>query len=188
MFTLAEIGDLLLMTVAVAYIFSDLFSKKAASTHDPIAYWKSEKKNNFLFAMYVTAPAIILHELAHKLVALSFGIQAVFHAAYTWLGLGVILKVLNTGLIFFVPGYVQIMGTVTAVQHVLISGAGPFTNLVLFLIATLILKYKKGLSGTWIQILGVSKKLNLFLFFFNMIPIPPFDGFSVFRNLISIFF
>ena len=35
---------------------------------------------------------------------------------------------------------------------------------------------------------GLTKQINIFLFIFNMLPIPPLDGFSVFRNLIVMLF
>jgi len=33
----------------------------------------------------------------------------------------------------------------------------------------------------------LSRKINLFLFFFNLIPIRPFDGYGVFSNLYAAF-
>jgi len=186
MFALAEIIDLIIMTLGVGYIFMDLFSTHAEhAAEDPISYWQKKKTSNFKFAIYVTAPAIILHEVMHKLIALSFGLKAVFHAAYTWLGFGMVLKFLNTGLIFFVPGYVSISGDLTPLKHLLVAGAGPFTNLTLYFISSLVLKYKK-LSKNLTLIFAVSKKLNLFLFFFNMIPVPPFDGYAFFKSLYSL--
>jgi len=44
---------------------------------------------DFKFAIIITAPAVILHELAHKFVAMAMGLTATFHAWYTGLGIGV---------------------------------------------------------------------------------------------------
>jgi len=189
MFALSELIDILIMTLGVSYIFSDILASRAQHAHhDPIKYWSSRRANNLLFALYATAPAIILHELAHKVVAISLGFQAVFHAAYSWLGLGIILKLLNTGIIFFVPGYVSISGGASGLQQSLIAFAGPGTNLFLFILATILLKYQHKFSKKVIDVLLISRQLNLFLFFLNMLPIPPFDGFSFFKGLWSFLF
>ncbi len=175
-FTIRELFDVLIMTLAVGYIFMDLFRRQ------PIGF----DKNAFLFACLVTAPALIVHELAHKFVALSFGLQATFHAAYFWLILGIVLKMLRFGFIFFVPAYVSI-GTAQATQiaplaSAIIAFAGPFLNFVLFFVSWLLLKQRRMKHSTFI-FLQVTKQINLFLFVFNMLPIPLFDGWKVYQGL-----
>ncbi|MEM3154438.1 MAG: hypothetical protein QW165_02605 [Candidatus Woesearchaeota archaeon] len=173
-FTLRELIDVVIMTVAVGYIFMDLFRRQT----------RGFDKKAFVFACMVTAPALIAHELAHKFVALSYGLNATFHAAYFWLALGIILKMLRFGFIFFVPAYVSI-GTGTAVAGLpmaLIAFAGPALNLVLFVGAWALLKKRKMKRSTWI-FLQVTKQINLFLFIFNMLPIPFFDGMKVYQGL-----
>jgi len=138
--------------------------------------------------MLVTAPAIILHEFGHKFVAIAFGATAVFKAAYTFLILGIVMKFLNFGFLFFVPAYVTYSTVgITYFQSALIAFAGPFVNLVLWLGAKLILK-KSNLKGWKKQALFLTSKVNMFLFIFNMLPIPMFDGFHFFKNLILTFF
>lgn len=174
-FTAQEFIDLLIMTAGVGFIFTGLFRLP-----DKYGMHISGFKD-FLISTAIAAPGVILHEFAHKAVAIGLGLSATFHAAYTWLGFGILLKLLNFG-IFFVPGYVTISGG-SALQSSLSAFAGPFLNLVLALVCLLILKYKKGLSHTIEAGLIISKKLNFFLFGFNMLPIPPFDGFKVFYGL-----
>jgi len=177
-FTLREIFDVLIMTLAVGYIFMDLFRKQ------PIGF----DKNAFLFACLVTAPALIVHELAHKFFALGFGLEATFHAAYFWLILGIVLKMLRFGFIFFVPAYVSIgNGAVPPLEFALIAFAGPALNLVLFIVAWALLKQKRMKRNTFI-FLQVTKQINLFLFIFNMLPIPFFDGMKVYQGLFKGFF
>ena len=179
--SLSEIIDVFVMTAVVGYIFMDLF--KLQRTEIITGFdWQG-----FKFACLVTAPALILHELAHKFVAIAYGMQATFHAAYTWLGLGVIMKLLHFGFIFFVPAYVSIgcatkPCTITPLSGAAIAFAGPAANLLIFLVCWLLLKNQNLKRQTRI-ILYLSKQINLFLFIFNMLPIPLFDGFKVYQGL-----
>lgn len=56
----------------------------------------------------------------------------------------------------------------------MIAAAGPFTNLVLAIIGALLLRGVD--SGGLANILSIFTVLNVGLFVFNMIPIPPLDG------------
>jgi len=172
LFGLLELVDVIVMTLAVGFIFKDLFK---------------QLDRPFLFSCLVTAPAIILHELGHKFVALGFGLEATFNAAYSWLVIGILLKLLNTGFIFFVPAYVSISGLVTPLQSALTAFAGPALNLILFTTAYFLLKQKKLKTRTFI-FLTVTKQINLFLFIFNMLPLPFFDGFKVYQGIWQLFF
>ncbi len=102
-----EIFDVVVMTIAVGYIFMHFLKKPV---HSPDYYLKGRGFDweTFKMACWVTAPALILHELAHKFVALGFGFNAVFHAAYIFLAIGVILRLAGSNFIFFVPAYVAI--------------------------------------------------------------------------------
>jgi len=190
LFTLSELLDIVVMSLALGFIFKDVFRRKVMVTkeYDPIKAYSSLASNrmyqNFMFAILVTAPAVILHEFGHKFVAMGFGATATFKAAYMFLGLGIMLKLMNFGFIFFVPAYVAWSGRVTPLQASLIAFAGPFVNLVIWLGAAAWLKYRK-VDKKYIQFLVLTKKINMFLFIFNMIPFPGFDGYHVFMNLIN---
>lgn len=172
LFGLGELIDLIIMVVGVGYIFTGLFSIPHKPTEIP------SRSKDFLYAVLIAAPAVVFHEAAHKIVALLFGLSATFHASYYGLGLGVLLKFMNFG-IFFIPGYVSIAGA-THLQSAVSAFAGPGLNLLLAVVAIIVLKYVKGLTHRTQIILMITKKLNLFLFVFNMLPIPPFDGSKVF--------
>lgn len=59
----------------------------------------------------------------------------------------------------------------------IIAIAGPISNLVLAMVAGLIIKIFEGsLGATLIQIIMLFVIINIGLFVFNMIPIPPLDG------------
>ncbi len=181
MITLREVLDVLIMTIALGYIFKDSFVTSVY--HIPRAFsWR-----DLGYAALVTAPGIILHELGHKIVALVYGLAATFHAHYGFLLLGVVLKMLNFGFIFFVPGYVAHSGGATIAQSTLIAFAGPGVNLALWLIARQLYKQKIG-AEKWHKAWFLTSKINMFLFFFNMLPIPPFDGWKVWSGLFEMLF
>ena len=186
-----EILDIIIMTAVVGYIFMAFLRKPAPS------YYMQQQKFDweaFKVACWITAPALILHELAHKFVALGFGFNATFHAAYTFLALGVILRLIGSRFIFFVPGFVAIscIGltscTIPPLQSAIIAGAGPFMNLALFAGSFFALKYKKKIKRQTAVILHLTKVINLFLFIFNMLPFYIFDGYKVFSGLYAHFF
>ncbi len=192
-FSFVEIFDIIIMTFAIGFIFKDVFRyapKVEVFTPEYYISKSNFKWNDFWFAVAVVAPSIIFHEFGHKFVALAFGMTAVFHAAYTWLAIGVVLKLIGIGFIFFVPAYVSIMGAGVPSQMALVAFAGPAVNLVFWLGAKLALKYQKKLKLTRFHehLLFLVSKINMFLFIFNMLPIPGFDGWSVFSYLFKAVF
>jgi len=177
--TLVEVLSLVVMTLALGYIFSgfiriprDLFEMKGGFD------WE-----NFWFAALVSAPAVVFHEFGHKFVAMALGYSATFHVYTFGLVLAVVLKMISSPLLILAPAYVSIPAGVPPLQGSLIAFAGPFVNLLLFGISALVLKLRKNMSKKEMIGWAISKKLNLFLFIFNMIPIPPLDGFHVLSGL-----
>src|SRR3989344_844259 len=78
--TIGEIVDLILMTIFVGYIFSDIIPVRRDS-YDPLTHYRRGFDFEALkFAILATAPAIIVHEMAHKFMALGFGLSATFFA------------------------------------------------------------------------------------------------------------
>ncbi len=181
---LGEIFDLLLMTAFVGFIFSGFIRIK--QTHYPQLF----DFENFKFACYLTAPALIFHELAHKFVAMGFGLEATFHAAYFWLLIGAVLRLIGAPFIFFVPAYVSIPAAANLVplQYSAIAFAGPFMNALLWLGSWVYLKAQNRISRKKFLLLYLTKQINMFLFIFNMLPIPGFDGSKVFSGLIQAIF
>ena len=186
--SVSEIIDLIFMTIFVGYIFSDLIPARRDSYDPLVHYRRGFDLEGFKLAVTATAPAIIIHELAHKFVALGFGMNAVFSAFYRttftlMLGvLTIISKITGFGFMFFVPGFVRISGPGTPYQYALAAFAGPFVNLVLWLGAWYILKRKRYKKRHYL-LLQLTKRINMFLFIFNMLPIPGFDGFNFFVDI-----
>ena len=188
--TLHEVFDMAVMTAFVGFIFSDLFGRfrRPKINYDPLTDRPSGFDwDGFKFAVAVTAPALIFHELAHKFVAMHFGIEATFHAAYMWLFLGMMLKMMKFNFIFFVPAYVSIIGRITPLEHSLIAFAGPGINLLLWLGTAALVKYRM-IEKKHYHLAILTSKINMFLFIFNMLPIPGFDGSKVFAGLIQAIF
>src|SRR3989344_4261860 len=102
--SLIEFFRLVFVTFAIGYIFSNTV-KLPKSLEDFYSRfdWKSIK-----LSMLIAAPAVILHELAHKFAALYFGLNAEFFAHYIGLGIGVLLRMINSPFLVFIPGYVSI--------------------------------------------------------------------------------
>ncbi|MBN2053192.1 hypothetical protein JW756_06840 [Candidatus Woesearchaeota archaeon] len=191
-----EILDIVIMTFAIGFIFKDIFHfKPKVEVITPDNYLNFRNKRlgwtDFWFAAAVVAPSIVLHEFGHKFLAMGFGMSAVFHAAYTWLGIGLVLKLISPGFIFFVPAFVAISGQGTSLQFASISFAGPAVNLIIWLVTLFFLKNKKlsrKLNRNQHHFLYLVSRINMFLFIFNMIPIPGFDGYGVFSNLFQVIF
>ena len=181
-----EIIDIVIMTFAIGYIFSTFIKRQPTEGYDPLTYYK---KNPFWedlkLGALIAAPAVVLHELAHKFVAMSFGAVATLHAPLGWYLVIIVLRMLNFPLLFFVGGYVTHTG-LPALQSSFVSIAGPLTNIILYLVFMSIIKFNL-VNRKYYRILGISAKLNLFLAIFNMIPIPGFDGFNFFRSLMLYF-
>ncbi len=180
--SLIELMDIAIMIFAIGYIFSDYLRKEPSEGYDPVKYYqKSPLFESIKFGAMIAAPAIIFHELAHKFTAMSFGASAVLHAPYHWYIIVVLLKLMKFPLLFFVGGYVAHTPLPYA-ESSLVAIAGPLVNLLLWLLCLSIIKYKL-VNKKYYNIIVLMGKLNMFLFIFNMIPLPGFDGYNFFSNL-----
>jgi Zn-dependent protease len=177
-FTLWEIIQIIITILAVGVIFSGLI--KRPQTYEDMLAGKTHVLQDLKFAIAVAAPAVIFHELAHKFLALYYGFSATYSASWWGLGIGLMLRFLAPGWIFFIPGYVSISGLGTHLQYGLTALAGPLTNLILFGIFWLLLQ--KNITPKYSAIWHIAKQINLWLFVFNMLPIPGLDGFSFYSS------
>ena|SRR3989344_1335510 len=174
---LTEIFYIILLTLVIGYIFSGYI-------RIPGLYSRGFNWRGIKFAIIVTAPAIILHELGHKFVGLILGYSAMFFIWWPGLILGIFLRIIGSPFLILAPGYVSVNPTVP-LELSAIAFAGPFINLVLFSTAILILRFKRRLRRKGFLFWHLTKVINMWLFIFNMIPIPPLDGSKVLMGLLS---
>jgi Zn-dependent protease len=113
----------------------------------------------------------LLHELAHKVIAVRFGQIAEFRADYNMLFLALMAGF--AGFLFAAPGAVYHRGRITKREQGLIALAGPVTNVALAVVFAPLLLFGPGILGV-VGALGVG--INLLLAGFNMIPFGPLDG------------
>lgn len=173
LFTLTEILDVLVTVVAASFIFMGFL--------DDVVTRSRTFAERLVLSAAVVGPAIVLHELGHKFTAMALGYDATFHASYGWLALGVVLKLISFPFLFVVPAYVAILGA-SGRDSAWIAFAGPVVNGLLALGSHIALKAKRW-SPTVTALLYFSRTINLFLFVFNLLPIPGFDGYTFWTNI-----
>ncbi len=180
--TAVEIIKLAVTAIVLGIIFMGLFQKKPRTVYD-MMHKKVFKWENLWFAVLVAAPAVVFHELAHKFVAMGFGYSASFEIFYLGLGLGLVLRLINSPFLIIAPGYVTIPPEVAInpLAYKMIAFAGPLFNLALWGFAFFMIKTRKhkmshGALSFWLM----TRNINLILFIFNMIPFGPLDGAKVF--------
>ncbi len=136
---------------------------------------------NVLVAAIVAGIGFVLHELAHRVVARSYGAQAHFVANDRWLLLSIAISFL--GIFIAAPGAVWHRGLLTARQSGIIALAGPVTNLllsILFLCLFVpVIILQPPAFDLWITVCYVGFRFNAWIGLFNMIPAGPFDGAKV---------
>jgi Zn-dependent protease len=124
----------------------------------------------FLLSLATVGVAFLLHELAHKVVAVRFGQDAEFRADYGMLGLAVVSGL--AGFLFAAPGAVHHRGHITPRENGLIAVAGPLTNVALAVASFALLPVAPAVGERGLFI-------NVLLAGFNMIPFGPLDGATV---------
>ncbi len=181
-----EIQDLLIAWIALGVAFAFLLNRQLVSAlfgatgivavDDAIL--------SVGVSMATVGVGFLLHELAHKVVAIKFGRVAEFRADYSMLLLAVGAGI--AGFLFAAPGAVYHAGReITARENGLIAIAGPVTNLLLaglffplVVLAPSPIVYQAGQLGVTV---------NLVLAAFNMIPFGPLDGRTVISWSVIVF-
>ena len=122
--------------------------------------------------------AFLLHELAHKIVAVNYGQVAEFRADYSMLFLAIMSAML--GFIFAAPGAVHHRVYLSEREHGHIAIAGPVMNLVLAVVFVPLYFGGTALNVGLLATLGrFGIVVNLFLAAFNLIPFGSLDGKTV---------
>jgi Zn-dependent protease len=151
--------------------------------------------SSLLFIVILLA-SVIIHEIAHGFAALSLGDSTAHHAGR--LSINPIKHIDLVGSII-VPGFLVLVGSPLLFgwakpvpinprnlrgkyDELLVALAGPFSNLLFAAIAALALTLvplSELASGIVVQVI----MMNCVLAIFNLIPIPPLDGYHVLMNI-----
>jgi Zn-dependent protease len=131
-----------------------------------------------LVSLLTAGLGFLLHELAHKVVAVRFDQIAEFRADYGMLFIAVVSAMV--GFLFAAPGAVHHRGRITAREHGLIALAGPVTNGLLAVVFAPIYVVGLLLGSPILSLIGGRGiAINLFLAAFNLIPFGALDGRTV---------
>jgi Zn-dependent protease len=172
-FDRTELRDLGLAWFALAVAFT-LFLTPVSSPQQMTPAYFADLFPLFVMSLATVGSGFLLHELAHKVVAVRFGQIAAFRADYTMLGLAVASGL--AGFLIAAPGAVYHRGRITDRENGLVAVAGPITNLVLAVGFLLVFLVADGFLSNLAR-MGVL--INVFLGAFNMIPFGPLDGRTV---------
>ena len=121
------------------------------------------------------APAFLVHETAHKVVARKYGCWAEFRASPGGLRFGIFIAAL-TGIVFMAPGAVMVAGNTTRSQFGKIALAGPVSNVALWGLGLGAILLGAANSPLGELILPPWLWGNAILGLFNMLPFGPLDG------------
>jgi Zn-dependent protease len=176
-FSLMEVRDLAISVLVLGFIFSAALDYFQVEQNTAIV--------NFGIAILIVGPALLFHELGHKIMAQRYGCRA----EYVLWPMGVILSVALTivtagrvifaalGAVMISTSYATRLGYrfvgLTTGEIGRVAAVGPGINILIALIAFPFV----GLSPNVVQALIT---INLIVALFNCIPFPPLDGAKIF--------
>lgn len=147
---------------------------------------------HFFRIVVIVVFSITLHELAHGWAAMSQGDNTPQQTGH--LTLNPVVHMGKESIIFLcLMGIAWGQMPVNPSQfrsgklgNILVSAAGPLSNLALSILFIAMLKILANLSLSGLfsaEFLYLAARINLTLFLFNLLPIPPLDGFHVFSEI-----
>jgi Zn-dependent protease len=162
--------DLAIAWLAIAVAFTIArFNLLGGGRIDPVSAFVV-----FLISLVTVGVGFVLHELAHKFMAMRFGYWAEFRKDNQMLLIAVVLAAL-AGVVFAAPGATVVYGDrIDRRQNGLISAAGPAASIALVL-AFMVPAFAA--PGSIIGALGLAGlQINAMIAAFNMLPVSVLDG------------
>lgn len=141
--------------------------------------------NQMMAAFFAVGLGFLVHELAHRYVANFLGVLSRYRAWYPGLAIALLIAIASRGaIIFAAPGAVEVfLPWYLPKTMAMISLAGPFANIMVSVlcIAISLIPYASHIY----QYLTLVGYINAFLGFFNLLPIPPLDGYKAVRGSVT---
>jgi len=142
---------------------------------------------NFTLTTIVSSIAVIPHELAHRWVARKMNCYSRYVLDPFGLVLTLITAIPYIPFKIIMPGYVLVFSTTFDPVYSkringIVSYFGPLTNILISIVSIVLLtliKYINNIHFIIIVFLILAVRLNSWIAFFNLIPIPPLDGSKV---------
>jgi len=177
--TRREEADLFIAWIAISFAFAIIFLRDMGRASPLVAL-------TFLgISLLTVGVGFILHEMAHKFVAIRYGYWAEFRKDNIMLVVAVALAAL-VGVVFAAPGATVIYSNsadgrgISREENGKISASGPLVNLVLCIpFAVLLLLGGQGSSmgSNIIATIGmIGLQVNAMIAAFNMLPVSVLDG------------
>jgi Zn-dependent protease len=167
-------GSVAALTVGFAFV-------SAGNGFDVGAKWQILQDQPILWiaSFIAVTSGFIFHELAHKIVAITYGYWAEFRSEPKGLGLSLLVAIF-TGFLFAAPGAVIIHGRPTLKENGVISIVGPAANILLALVA-LPFTVATNQDAALPTIMGAVALVNAVLALFNLVPFSNLDGRKIFH-------
>jgi Zn-dependent protease len=172
-----EIRDLFVAWLALGVAFTFFIERSivVGFQTDPSTIPIDQVVTVFVLSLITVGAGFLLHELAHKVVAIHFGQVAAFRADFGMLFLAILGGIV--GFLFAAPGAVYHRGRITKRENGIISAAGPITNLALAAVFFGLVVASTAAGPSFLTAVGTyGVFINLLLAGFNMIPFGPLDG------------
>lgn len=169
-----EVKDMIIADIVLTIAFALVFSGGLQNISSGLLRFPY-----YLGVFAVAMPiSFVLHEYMHKIMAQRFGAVAGFRKSNQ--GILITLFTSMFGFLVGLPGATIIYAhSFTKKQEGYVSLAGPLTNFAVFLILLMLAAFTP--LGNFGNTIGIIMFLNIWLAFFNMLPIYPLDGSKVFR-------
>lgn len=165
-FTSHEIRDLIISLLIISGLFAYIFSRGAPDILSIFIGF-------FPITLVAVGLGFVLHELAHKFVAMRYGYPAEYKMWLNTLVLAIILAI-PTGVVLALPGAVVTYGDISKEENGKISVSGPLTGIALALIFLFLLQFK--LDSYFYLLFFMGFFFNSYLALLNLIPVWMLDG------------